>query len=134
MGDRRRGLPTAIVSTASESDVHPDRFGGRSERRLAHGIGGDDDPPGARGREAGSERQDPRHAPDLAGERELTKERPDTLGTSLLGSQQDRNRDRQVEGGAGLSHFRGGQIHGDPASRILETAVPDRATDSLPGL
>jgi hypothetical protein len=44
---------------------------------------------------------------------------------------QNTERDRQVEGGAGLPHIGGGEIHGDAMGRELEAGIADSRSDAV---
>ena len=52
----------------------------------------------------------------------------------LLGAEEDPDRDREVERGAGLAQVGRGEVDGDPARRMAEPGVADRAADPLAGL
>ena len=61
-----------------------------------------------------------------------TAQRP--AARHLLRPDQDPERDRQVQRRAALAQVRRGQVHRDPARRVLVAAVADGAADALAGL
>ena len=126
-------------------DAAPDRLDGLAQRRdadrldpggeprlVAHASSGDDDPPEPPPRERGGHRQDPGHRAHLAAERQLADQRdPTRRGADLLRPEQDPHRDREVERRAGLALLGRREVDRDPARRMDEPGVPDRAADPL---
>ncbi len=110
------------------------RIGTGDESGLREGLVRDDDPTGPASDQCGDHRQDPGHGPDLAPERQLPDERPAPVGPDLLGSEEDPDRDRQVQPGPRLAQVCRGEVHRDPAGWEGEPAVADRSTHPLPGL
>ena len=92
----------------------------------------DDDPPQSPPRERGRHRQDPGHRPNLSAERQLADQRdPTGRRPNLLRPEQDPHRDREVERRAGLALLGRREVDRDPARRMDEPRVPDRASDPL---
>ena len=77
----------------------------------------------------------PGHRPDLAAQRQLADERRAARrGPDLLRPEQDPERDREVERRAGLALLGRREVDRDPARRVDEAGVPDRAADALASL
>ena len=77
----------------------------------------------------------PGHRPDLAAERQLADQRdPAGAAPNLLRAEQDPHRDREIERRAGLAQVGRREVDGDPARRMDEAGVPERAADAFAGL
>jgi hypothetical protein len=75
------------------------------------------------------------HRAYLASETELADEdAPARRRGPQSGEPQERDREREVDGDAGLAHGRGREVDGDLSAGLLEAAVLERRADSLAGL
>jgi hypothetical protein len=72
--------------------------------------------------------------PDLAAQPQLPEHRPAAGRTKLLGADEDRNRDPEIQGGARLRDVRRGEVHRDAAGRMDEAGIPERTANPLAGL
>jgi len=135
----RRKRPAAgsganrIGRLAQRRDAH--HIDAARQARLLDGVNRDDDPFHPAPAERRGQRQDPGHRPDLAAQRQLPDHgQPPARGAHLLRPEQDSHRNRQIERCAGLPEVRGRQVHRDPARRMNEPRVADRATHPLASL
>ena len=136
---RNHDLPTSrrtwTSSTASRSRPTPATSIPSTSLASSTASDGDEDPPDPAPRQCRDHRQDTRHGPDLATERQLTDQGdPAGPGTDLLRAQEDPDGDRQVERCPGLPQVRRGEIDRDPSRRMREAVVAQRAADALPRL
>ena len=118
-----------------EQRLDADHLDPVDEPRLVDRGGRDHDPSQAAPRQDGDHRQDARHGPHLAAERQLADQRQ-APGTrrDLLRAEQDPHRHREVERRAGLALVGRGEVDRDPARRMDEPGVAQRAPDPLAGL
>jgi hypothetical protein len=82
-------------------------------------------------RQGGYHRQQAWHGAELAAERKLAEDRPSAVGDDLLRSDENSQRDRQVQGGSALAQLRRGEVDGYPPRRVFVAAVSDGAPDPL---
>jgi hypothetical protein len=126
-------------ATADELDRvaergHADRLDPVGKARLRKRGRRHANPPDAAPDEGRDHRQEARHGPDLAAERQLADQcDPARRSADLLRPEQDSDRDREVERGAGLSLFGRGEVDRDSPRRVDEARVPDRPADPFAG-
>ena len=116
------------VSTADDLDPV-------DEPRLVGGAARHDDRADPTPCQRRHHRQHARDRADLAAERELADHRQSTrAGPDLLGAEQDPDRHREVERGAGLAQLRRREVDGDPPRWMDEPGIAERTADPLPCL
>ena len=131
----RRPRRVRMSSTAPVSVSTPVTSIPSTRRASSTASAGDHDPPQPAPGERGHHRQDARHRSHLATERQLADHRdPARPGSNLLRPEQDPDGHREVERRAGLAQVRRREVDRDPAGRVDEPAVAQRATDALASL
>ena len=131
----------AVGAAAARGRPRPPRARRRRRRRprcrstsraSSAAASADDDPPDAATGERGDHRQEPGHRPDLAAERQLAEQRDrGRSGRTCSEPRRMPDRDREVERRAGLAQVGRRQVDRDPARRIDEAGVAERAADPL---
>ena len=89
------------------------------------------DPASRQGQHHRQDARTGRTSPPSASSRSARPARP---RPQLLGAEQDPDRDREVERGAGLSQLGRREVDPDPARRMVIAGVPQRAADPFPRL
>ena len=131
----RRGRRPRTISAASGQGHRAHDLDPIDESRLVDRRERDDDPPEPARGDRGDHRQDARHGPDLAVETQLA-EKGDRSGTRayLFRPEQDADRDREIERGAGLAQLGRRKVDRDATRREGEARVADGTADALAGL
>ncbi len=136
--DPRRGRSRRAPRSATDGigglaqGRDPDDLDPRRETGLRNRIDRDDDPANSPAGEGGGQRQDTRHADDIAAERQLPDHRQAARsGRDLLGPEEDPDRDGKVQRRAGLAQVRRCEVDRDPARRMAESGVPNSASNPL---
>ncbi|HSW43446.1 MAG TPA: hypothetical protein VLM76_13130 [Patescibacteria group bacterium] len=106
----------------------------RHEAGLSEGVRRHHHAAGSATGERRDHRQDARYRAHLPAQPELTEERPRPPGLHLLGADEDRHRDAEIQGRAGLRDVRRGEVHRDAARGMDKPAVAQGATNALAGL
>ena len=128
----RRARLVRMTATASLKVSTPITSIPVDQPRLVGRGGRDHDPAQPAPGQHGHHRQDARHGPDLAAERQLADQcQPIRSRHDLLRAEEDPDRHREIERRAGLALFGRSEIDRDPTRRMDEPRVAQRPTDAL---
>jgi hypothetical protein len=134
-GDGPRARPRRDQPDGVTQGLDGDGLDSRDEPRLRQVGRWDGDAPMPGRHEHRGHGQDAGDGSYFSAQRELAKERPRPGGRADLPvADQDAKGDGEVERGAALAHLGRGEVHRDPARRVIEPTVADGAANPLAGL